>query len=118
MCLKTFFKHTNQKKPMYINVHSYYSLRYGTMAVEEVVETAKKLGIGRLALTDINNSSGIIDFVSECTKQGIDPVAGIEFRDSDRLLYLGIARNGAGFRELNDFLTCHNLKKTDRKSVV
>lgn len=117
MCLKTFFKLTNQKKPMYINVHSYYSLRYGTMAVEEVVETAKKLGIGRLALTDINNSSGIIDFVSECTKQGIDPVAGIEFRDSDRLLYLGIARNGAGFRELNDFLTCHNLKKTPLPEV-
>ena len=94
---------------MYINTHSYYSLRYGTMSVEEVVSAAKRLGIGRLALTDINNSSGIIDFVRECREQGVDPVAGIEFRNGDELLYVGLAKNNQGFRELNEFLSEANL---------
>jgi DNA-directed DNA polymerase III PolC len=93
---------------IYLNTHSYYSLRYGTMAVETLVEEAVKLGIGALALTDINNSMGMVDFVKACNEHGIHPIAGIEFRNGDRYLYTGIARNPGGFRELNEFLTYHN----------
>lgn len=53
---------------MYLNCHSYYSLRYGTFPVEELVNHAKQMGIETLALTDINNSSGIIDFVKACAQ--------------------------------------------------
>lgn len=93
---------------MYLNTHSYYSLRYGTMAVETLVETAAAQGIPVMALTDINNSTGIIDFVRTALAHGIDPVAGIEFRDGDTFLYTGLARNLNGFRELNTFLSYHN----------
>jgi len=93
---------------VYLNNHSYYSLRYGTMAVERLVEEAARLGIDALALTDINTSMGMVDFVKSCNEHGIHPVAGIEFREGDRHLYTGIARNPDGFRELNDFLSCHN----------
>ncbi len=93
---------------MYINNHSYYSLRYGTMAVETLVEEAVRLGIEVLALTDINNSMGMVDFVKVCNEHGVHPIAGIEYRDKDRYLYTGIARNPNGFRELNDFLSYHN----------
>ena len=68
---------------MYLNCHSYYSLRYGTMAVETLVEEASRLGIGTLALTDINNSTGMVDFVRSCNDHGIHPIAGIEFRNGD-----------------------------------
>jgi DNA polymerase III alpha subunit len=97
---------------MYLNNHSYYSLRYGTLSIEALVGQAKMLGISALALTDINNSMGMIDFVKECRRQGISPIAGVEFRNGDQLLYVGLARNNAGFRELNEMLTHHNLEKT------
>ncbi|MGM0472697.1 MAG: DNA polymerase III subunit alpha [Bacteroidota bacterium] len=93
---------------IYLNTHSYYSLRYGTMTVETLVEEAARVGIDALALTDINTSMGMVDFVKSCREHGIHPVAGIEFRDGDRHLYTGIARNPEGFRELNDFLSGHN----------
>ena len=93
---------------IYLNCHSYYSLRYGTMAVETLVEKAAGLGIEALALTDINNSMGMVDFVKACNEQGIHPIAGVEYRNGDRYLYTGIARNPNGFRELNDFLSYHN----------
>jgi DNA-directed DNA polymerase III PolC len=101
-------KWRNDEK-MYLNCHSYYSLRYGTMSVEKLVETAKACGVSSLALTDINNSTGIMDFVKACRENGIKPVAGIEFRRDDRLLYIGLARNNEGFRELNQFLSYHNI---------
>jgi len=96
---------------MYLNNHSFYSLRYGTLPVETLVSQAKNLGLQMLALTDINNSMGMVDFVRECRKQGIRPVAGVEFRNGDQLMYVALAINNAGFRELNEMLTQHNLSE-------
>jgi DNA polymerase-3 subunit alpha len=95
---------------MYLNCHSYYSLRYGTLSVEKLVDEAVRCGVQALALTDINNSTGIMEFIQVCTDKGVKPVAGIEFRRDDELLYVGLARNNEGFRELNDFLSRHNLR--------
>ncbi len=94
---------------MYLNCHSFFSLRYGTLSVEKLVEEGVKNQISALALTDINNSTGMMDFVTECKKKHIHPVAGIEFRREDHLLYIGLARNNEGFQELNEFLSNHNL---------
>jgi DNA polymerase-3 subunit alpha len=98
---------------MFLNAHSYYSLRYGTFPIEDLVSEAVLHGVKTLALTDINNSTGIIDFVKACGEQGVKPVGGIEFRRSDKLLYIGIARNNKGFQELNEFLSHHNLNDLD-----
>ncbi len=96
---------------MYLNTHSYYSMRYGTLSPERVVELAKKAGVHAMALTDINNSTAIIDYVKLAVKAGIKPIAGIEFRIKEQQLYTGIAYNNEGFKELNEFLTHHNLNK-------
>ena len=97
---------------MYINVRSYNSLCFGTVSIENLVEQACRLHIPSMALTDINNTMGVIDFVFECKKNGIKPVAGCEFRNGDELLYIAIARNNEGFREINETLTRHNISKT------
>jgi DNA polymerase III alpha subunit len=94
---------------MYLNCHSYFSLRYGTLSLEKLVEEAVKYHVPALALTDINNSTGIMDFVKICKEKGIKPIAGIEFRKGDELLYIGLAKNNEGFRELNEFLTHYTL---------
>ncbi|MFP4470481.1 MAG: DNA polymerase III subunit alpha [Bacteroidales bacterium] len=98
---------------MIINAHSYYSLRYGTLSVDELVSGAARCGIETLALTDINNSTGIIDFVKACKAAGIRPVGGMEFRRANRLLYIGMAKNNRGFRELNEFYSTYSLQKKD-----
>ncbi len=90
---------------MYLNCHSYYSLRYGTMSVEQLVQKALAAGNDAVVLTDINNSTGIPEFAGECEKHGLRPVAGIEFRNENELQYIGIARNNEGLRELNSFLS-------------
>ena len=82
------------------------------MSVEQLVKKAAETGIESMALTDINNSTAIPEFAGECTKNNIRPVAGIEFRKDNELLYTGIARNNRGMQELNEFLSKHNFEKT------
>ena len=97
---------------MYINCHSYYSLHYGTLSLKELVERAVTWGIRVLALTDINAMTGVFEFVQLCQKHDIVPIVGIEFRKDNKLLYVGLAKNREGFKELNTFLSHHNLNKT------
>jgi len=96
-----------------LNAHSYYSLRYGTLSIDELVAEARNYGVEALALTDINNSTGTIDFVKACKNVGIKPIGGMEFRRNEKLRYIGIAKNNKGFRELNEFYSHHSLNKID-----
>ena len=96
---------------MYLNCHSYYSLRYGIMSVELLVQKALKAGAETIVMTDINNSTGIPEFAGECAKNNLRPVAGIEFRNCNELQYIGIARSNKGLQELNTFLSDLNINK-------
>lgn len=95
---------------MFLNCHSFYSFNYGILSVEELLECAKDNGVTHLALTDINNTSGVIDFMRFAPKYGIHPHIGIDFRRDTRQLYIGIANNLEGFRELNEFLSGYKLR--------
>ena len=104
---------------MYLNTHSYYSLRYGTMSIDQLLDQAVIQGIAAMALTDINTSMGIPEFIKKAKERDIKPIAGIEFRNKDELVFIGIARNREGLRELNEYLTRHNLdgKKFDPEEL-
>ncbi|WP_028122450.1 DNA polymerase III subunit alpha [Epilithonimonas tenax] len=93
---------------MYLNCHSFHSLRYGTLSVKNLVEQASELGIKALVLTDINTVTAIYDFKKECEKCDIKPIAGIEVRKENQLLYLAIAKEFSGIGEVNKILTAHH----------
>jgi error-prone DNA polymerase len=83
------------------------------MKVESLVEKAREMGINALCITDINNTSGVFDFIKECKERKIKPVIGIEFRREDTWLYTCLARNNEGFMEINEFLSQCNFKKEE-----
>src|SRR6186997_2950934 len=101
---------------MYLNCHTYYSFKYGTLSPEELAEGASRRGITALALTDINNTSCAVEWINECRKRDIKPVLGIEYHasipggNSTRYLYTGIAKNAEGWRELCELLTASSLE--------
>ncbi len=98
---------------MYLNCHTYYSLRYGTFSEVELLRMARDNGIGRIALTDINNTSACLSFVRRAEEYGITPLLGIDFRNGAEPCFVGLARNNEGFRELNDFLSEHLHEKRE-----
>ena len=92
---------------MFLNCHSYFSLKYGALSIERLLGEAKKNSIPRIALTDINNTSGVLDFVRLAPKYSVSTVVGIDFRNGAQQQFIGIAKNNEGFRELNELLTHH-----------
>lgn len=93
---------------MYLNCHSYHSLRYGTIPLDKLIEQAVSYGLKAMALTDINTVTGIYDFIRACEKKGIKPLIGMEFRCNHQFRYIGLAKNAEGLAEMNRFLTDHN----------
>ncbi len=93
---------------MYLNCHSYHSLRYGTLSLDNLIEQALACQVKTLALTDINTVTGIYDFTKACHKAGIKPIVGMEFRDNNQLRYIALARDALGIAEMCAYLTRHN----------
>lgn len=83
------------------------------MSPATLVQIAKAKGIDTLALTDINNTSCLIEFIELCKENGIKPIVGIEFRADNRLLYIGLAKNQQGLFELNQLLSEHLTEGTE-----
>jgi DNA-directed DNA polymerase III PolC len=90
---------------MYLNTHSYYSLKYGTISTAELLAHMQDAGVKTFALTDINNTSASLNFARMAPKNGINPVLGIDFRNGADQLFVAIAKNNEGFKELNDYLS-------------
>lgn len=91
----------------FLNCHTYYSLRYGTFSEKELCILAKEKGIKTLALTDINSTTAGLNFCRLASKYGIRPLLGVDFRNKNQVCYIALARNNAGYKKLNDFLSAH-----------
>ena len=92
---------------MYLNCHSYFSLKYGVLSPADLLHEAERIGCSKLVLTDINNTSGTLDFIRRSKRTSIEPVIGIDFRNGNQQQFIGIAKNNEGFFELNNFLSKH-----------
>src|SRR5690606_24987229 len=90
-----------------------YSLRYGTLDLRQLTEGMVANGYDTAVLTDINNSTAALEFIRECRTAGLNGLLGMEFRNGAHLLYIGIAKNESGFKELNDFMTAANRQSRD-----
>lgn len=109
---------------MYLNCHTGFSFKYGTLPIKALFEEAKRCGIHKLALTEINNVASYLELLRICdenkpqanglTRYGkipyaLDLAVGIEFRtEENELLYIALAENNSGFERLNRFLSFHN----------
>ncbi|MEO9210326.1 MAG: PHP domain-containing protein, partial [Ginsengibacter sp.] len=96
---------------MYLNCKTYYSFRYGTISTAELIAMAVDNGVSSLALTNINATCDIWDFVKQAEAAGIKPIAGTEIRNGDTLLYVLIAANNEGLAWIHRFLSEHLMEK-------
>ena len=90
---------------MYINTHTYYSLRYGSISPEALLQLAKKNGVQRFALTDINNTSACLEVVRLAKKYDIKPILGVDFRNGVQQEFVILAKNNNGFLNINNYLS-------------
>lgn len=61
-----------------VHTHSRFSIKDALPKVEAVVDRAVALGYPALGLTDHGNPGGWVKLYTECRKQGIEPLPGVE----------------------------------------
>ncbi len=108
---------------MYLNCHTGFSFKYGTLPPRQLFSEAKRCGVHKLVVTEINNTASYLEMLRLCninkpyennlSKFGkeaysLDIAVGIEFRKENDLLYIAIAKNNKGFEAINRFLSHHN----------
>ncbi len=108
---------------MYLNCHTGYSFKYGTLPIKTLFEEAKRCKVRKLALTEINNTSSWLEMLRTCndnrslatgkTKFDKEPydlnlAVGVEFRNENNFLYVILAKNNKGFEEITRFLSFYN----------
>jgi len=103
---------------MYLNCHSYYSFKYGTLSPEALLTWAIENELNKVALTDINTTAGSLKFIRLAQEQDVAPIVGIDFRNGNAQQYVGLAKNNKGFEELNNFLSAHLHDKVDFPEIA
>ncbi|TMK17394.1 MAG: DNA polymerase III subunit alpha [Actinobacteria bacterium] len=61
---------------VHLDVRSYFSLKEGAFAPEQLAEQAAGLGMSAVAMTDRNGLYGAARFVSACQRNGVKPILG------------------------------------------
>ncbi|MCF8257841.1 MAG: DNA polymerase III subunit alpha [Flavobacteriales bacterium] len=95
--------------------HTHFSLCYGILSPDELLAEAQQWGITRLVVTDINNTSACHDLLRLAPKYGIDLSLGVDFRNGAERLFVAVARNNEGFREMNAYLS--QFLTTEKKQI-
>lgn len=90
---------------MLTNCHTYYSFGYGTYSIKELLAAVYNNGYRTFALTDINNTSAVLETLRLTQGKVVKPVIGIDFRNGVQQQYVGLAQNNDGFKELNEHLS-------------
>ena len=96
---------------MYLNTHTYFSLRYGTLKPKDLLRLAQERNVTAMAFTDINNTSACLDIVRLAPKYGIRPILGVDFRNGAQQQFIMLAKNNLGFQHINNYLSTFLHKK-------
>ena len=101
-------------------MHSEFSIVDGIVRIDDAVARAAADGMGALALTDLANVFGMIDFYKSARKAGLKPIVGCDVwitneaeRDKPHRLLL-LVRSRAGYRRLSDLLSRAYLENQHR----
>jgi DNA polymerase-3 subunit alpha len=96
---------------VHLRLHSEFSIVDGIVRLDDAVARAAADGMGALALTDLGNVFGMVDFYKAARKAGVKPIVGCDVwitndaeRDKPHRLLL-LVRSHAGYLRLSELLT-------------
>jgi len=105
-------------KLVHLHVHSHYSLLKALPKIPQLVARAKEEGCTTLALTDLNNLYGAIEFYKECKEASIKPIIGLDAHIGDGKRLLLYAQNVAGYKNLMQLVTKAHLETPENPTVT
>ena len=105
---------------VHLRLHSEFSIVDGIVRIDDAVARAAADGMGALALTDLANVFGMVDFYKSARKAGLKPIIGCDVwitneaeRDKPHRLLL-LVRSRTGYLRLCDLLSRAYLENQHR----
>ncbi|MAB58566.1 MAG: DNA polymerase III subunit alpha, partial [Aequorivita sp.] len=104
---------------MFLNCHTYYSLRFGTLKISELLELGQANNTTAMALTDVNSTSACLEFVRLSTNYNVKPILGVDFRKGAKQQFIMLAENNEGFHYINEYLSAflHERQGTENLKI-
>ena len=112
---KPIFQKTKTYIPL--RVRSHFTFLDSTLSPAAIVKLAQRHEMPAIALTDIGNLHGAVEFAQEAKRAGIKSIFGVELNVSGQplLLYVESAR---GYHNLNKLLSLHAESEREEISVA
>ncbi len=92
---------------MYLNVHTHFSFKYGTLSPLKLWELCKQLKVGKIIVTEINNTASYVEMLriaeENRSEYDLEIAVGMEFREDHQLRFIALAKNNKGFEEINRY---------------
>lgn len=101
-----------------LRVHSHYSLLRALPKIPDLVARAKAEGVEALALTDLGNLYGAIEFYKACKDADIKPIIGLESVMEGGKHILLYAKNLKGYKNLLQIVTKSHLNSPGNPIVT
>ncbi len=94
-----------------LRVHGWHSLLTGVDPPERLCERAAELGLEALALTDVDGTTGLTDFLRAAARTGVRPIVGAELSDAGRRpgRVIALVQNETGYRNLCKLVSARHL---------
>lgn len=101
-----------------LNVYSCYSFQNSTILIDQLCTRAKELHMEALALTDIDNMFGALEFSNACHKYGIKPVFGMQASvsiEGEIYPFLLLCKDQIGYHDL--LKICSEINLSDKHAI-
>ena len=106
---------------IHLRVHSSYSLSYGALQIDKIIELAKKDAQPAIAITDNNNMFGALEFSEKAIENGVQPILGCQINVCDQYgegEIVLIARNENGYLNLINLISDAHLNPNEMKGPM
>ena len=100
-----------------LRVRSHYTFLDSTLSPAAIVNLARQNGIASVALTDLGNLHGAVEFVQEAKRAGIKPIFGTELNVNGQPL-LVFVESARGYHNLNRLLSLRAESQSDEGAVA
>ncbi|MGD0087836.1 MAG: DNA polymerase III subunit alpha, partial [Verrucomicrobiota bacterium] len=100
-----------------LRVRSYYTFLDSTLSPAAIVSCAKQHGLSAIALTDIGNLHGAVEFAQAAKRAGVKPIFGTELQVGQHPLLLYV-ESPCGYHNLNRVLSLRAEKDNEEGAVA
>lgn len=96
---------------MLVFAHSYYSYRFGTLSIDQLIQCQEETHGTQWVLTDIQSTSGQLEYIRQTQSKGLSHHIGLDAKHNGEASFWLIALSQKGAFSINQWFSSHQHRK-------